>query len=197
MRLLILFGFFGAGKTTLIIKLAKNFVRRNKKVAIVVNDVGKIGIDDKVIEHYGLKVKEIFGGCICCQLGTDLVETLDFLEKNYNPEIVILEPSGGASPEALYSTLKYVRELKIIYFPKISLIDATQFNVLIEVIEPLIKAQIKNSDIVLINKIDVVLEKNVEEIKKDIKKINEKSSILPISALENINMNELISILEV
>ncbi len=58
-------GFLGSGKTTFLIELSKILVDRGYKIAIIVNDVGKINLDAKFIEMYGLKANEISGGCIC------------------------------------------------------------------------------------------------------------------------------------
>ncbi|MCP8317592.1 MAG: hypothetical protein H3Z51_12160 [archaeon] len=94
MQFLIISGFFGSGKTTLILELARELViKRGKKVGIIVNDLGEVGIDDKVMRSYGLNVKEMFGGCICCEIAVNLPTTLKALKEAYNPDVVILEPS--------------------------------------------------------------------------------------------------------
>ena len=73
MDMIVIAGFLGSGKTTLVLSAVKDIYERyGKKVAVIVNDFGTIGIDGKVMEKYGLQVKELAAGCICC--------TLDFRE---------------------------------------------------------------------------------------------------------------------
>lgn len=76
MRLLVFSGFLGSGKTTLIIALAKRLAAAGHRTCFVINEVGEIGIDQQVMRDGGLEVWEITAGCICCQLGSDLVATL-------------------------------------------------------------------------------------------------------------------------
>ena len=91
-------GFLGSGKTTALMKIVDGLVKRGHKIAIVVNDVGDISVDARFIEAHGLKAKEISGGCICCQIAGSFAETLAKLHDSFDPDIVIVEPSGVAIP---------------------------------------------------------------------------------------------------
>ena len=86
MQLLIVSGFLGTGKTTFIIKFVKSALQKGVKIAILVNEVGEIGIDDQLMRRLGLNVWEILGGCICCTLAVNLNETLDKLLQEYKPK---------------------------------------------------------------------------------------------------------------
>lgn len=94
-------GFLGSGKTTALMRIVDGLVSRKNRVAIVVNDVGDISVDAKFIEAHGLKAKEISGGCICCQIAGSFAETLAMLHDSFDPDIVIVEPSGVAIPWGL------------------------------------------------------------------------------------------------
>ena len=72
MQLLVVTGFLGSGKTSLILSLA---ARPNRHVAILVNEIGEIGIDNQLMRQLDLDVWELFNGCICCTLTADLVST--------------------------------------------------------------------------------------------------------------------------
>jgi G3E family GTPase len=96
MHLLLIAGFLGSGKTTLTINLSRAAVARGQRVAILVNEIGEIGIDNQLMRQLELNVWELFGGCICCSLSGDLVSSLQKLDSSYNPDLVILEPSGAA-----------------------------------------------------------------------------------------------------
>ena len=110
MNLIIFGGFLGSGKTSLILSLShfllenKNSVKSN--VVIIENEIGEIGVDDKVLEYSGLSVRELFSGCICCQLSSDLIITLNDIHEKIDPEWVIIETTGLAYPGRILSTLK-------------------------------------------------------------------------------------------
>src|SRR4030067_2470869 len=101
MRLLALSGFLGSGKTTLAIALAKRLAAQGHRTCFIVNEVGEIGIDQQVMRDGGLDVWEITSGCICCQLGTDLVTTLHDISERFQPAVVIVEASGVATPPSI------------------------------------------------------------------------------------------------
>ena len=85
MKLLIIAGFLGSGRTTLLLEVARRLVAVPQKIAIIENEVGEIGIDGKYLHQKGLQVQELFGGCVCCTLSADLVSTLEKIEKLYQP----------------------------------------------------------------------------------------------------------------
>ena len=85
MRLLLFTGFLGSGKTTLILAVVKKAERIPDAVCVIVNEVGDVGIDGEVLRVGDLEVRELTSGCICCQIGVDLVRTLRELEEHLRP----------------------------------------------------------------------------------------------------------------
>ncbi|MEM4312241.1 MAG: GTP-binding protein [Nitrososphaerales archaeon] len=190
MKILTVGGFFGTGKTTLILKLSKIFAQNNhKKVAIIVNDLGKIGIDDKIVKEAGLSVRELFGGCICCELSSSLADTLQNIKDRFNPDIVILEPSGIAKPAQILADVQYLKGEIIEKSAMVILVDPIMFNMLADM--PVIQDQLKAAKILAINKIDAVDKSTLSIIEEKLKAFNSKAEILQISALEGINVYEL------
>jgi len=188
-------GFFGSGKTTFIINTAKRLVRDyGLKVAIIVNDIGEIGVDDKVISSYGLEVKELFGGCVCCQLGDDMLKTLHLVEKRVKPDIAILEPSGAADPSQILSLVSLAKSFELLMLPMVILVDATQFKLLRSEM-PLAIRKVAFGEIVLINKIDAVSSKELSEVTAEVEKINRSAVIRPISAKREEDVGPVIEIL--
>jgi G3E family GTPase len=106
MKLLVIAGFLGSGKTTLLLSVARRLAGAGQRIAIIENEVGKVGIDDRVLEAEGLSVRELYSGCICCSLRGDLVTSLRQLEEEQAPDVVILEPSGVAAPGAILDAFK-------------------------------------------------------------------------------------------
>ena len=86
-------GFLGAGKTTLIKKLLQGELK-HEKVVLIENEFGDVGIDGTFLQEVGIEIKEINSGCICCSLVGDFREALSKVVEEYEPERLIIEPSG-------------------------------------------------------------------------------------------------------
>jgi len=191
MKLLSVCGFLASGKTTLILEIAKRLQPVFKKMVIIENEIGQIGIDDKYLRQNGLEVQELFGGCICCTLAIDLVTTLEKVENSFHPDMTILEATGVARPEdlaAAVSRYSAVVEDNLV----LTLVDGVRYEVLMKVVEPLITAQIEAADIIAINKIDVMSAQEIAAVEKHIRELNGTSRMVPISADKNINLDQLI-----
>ena len=89
----IISGFLGAGKTTLIKKLFSSCFTK-EKVALIENEFGEIGIDGAFLKESGINIKEINSGCICCSLVGNFEKSLVELIETYSPDRIIIEPSG-------------------------------------------------------------------------------------------------------
>ncbi len=101
-------GFLGAGKTTLIQKLIKD-VFAGQKVVLVENEFGEIGIDGGFLQEAGIEISEINSGCICCTLKGDFQEALKKVVDEFNPDHIIIEPSGVGK---LSDILKIIRSVE-------------------------------------------------------------------------------------
>jgi G3E family GTPase len=184
-NLIIFGGFLGSGKTSLILSLS-HFLLENKSsdssnVVIIENEVGKIGVDDKILRYDGLSVRELFSGCICCQLSSDLVITLDDIHEKMNPKWVIIETTGLAYPGKILSTLnEYGRNIDRIKI--ITVVDGERFKELIAVTPVLIKNQIADGDMVFINKTDLVMKEELKQVEDHVRKFNPKASLHMLSA---------------
>ncbi len=95
---LIVSGFLGSGKTTLVRWLLEDAASRGERIAVVSNEFGELGIDRALLGEGGEAFVELEGGCVCCQLGDDLLETLQTLRERVRPARVIIETSGVALP---------------------------------------------------------------------------------------------------
>ena len=195
MKLLLISGFLGSGKTTLLLQIARRLAAASQKVAIIENEVGEIGIDGQYLRREGLEVQEMFGGCICCTLSVDLITTLKKLAQSFGPERVILEATGIARPGDIVPTVrKYasmVDEIQVLV-----LVDGPRYEMLLEVMNPLVTAQIGAADVVAINKIDEMDEAGVDRIRRSVKDLNEKTRVVAISAEQQINLEDLMGALQ-
>ena len=94
-------GFLGSGKTTLLIRLGTALGRAGRRVAIIVNEVGEVGVDGAVIESNGLRSVELTEGCICCSLSGSLQNTLRQVSTEFEPDVIMIEPTGLALPNKI------------------------------------------------------------------------------------------------
>lgn len=188
-------GFLGSGKTTLLIKLGTTLSANGKRVAIIVNEVGEVGVDGSVINSSGLKSVELAEGCICCSLSGSLQHTLKQIKNDYDPDLIIIEPTGIAFPTKIVQLVRtaMVGEEKMI---TISLIDAFRAVSLFKEAELFVSRQIAGADIVAVNKIDAVDENTIKETEKIVKKVNREAQIVFISAKNGDGVDSLVKILE-
>lgn len=157
-------GFLGSGKTTYAIKMVEFLSKENFKVALIVNEAGEIGIDNQYIKQLGHNVWELFGGCICCSLSAGLEKTIKELEENYRPDVVIIEPSGAADPNAVYDTLvSCVEKEQVTNF---FILDPTRIEMFEEILAPLLHSCLKLSNVIIVNKINLASTDNLNKCKR-------------------------------
>ncbi len=143
-------GFLGSGKTTLIVTAAKKHLK-DKKVAIIVNEFGEVGVDGKILSMSYSKVVELSEGCVCCTLHGEFEKTLSEIRTNYNPDILVVETSGAAEP---FPVMISLQNLDCTIEGIICLIDAKHFDEYKN--NNIAKHQIGSSNILVLNKIDLI-----------------------------------------
>ena len=105
----IISGFLGAGKTTLIKKLFKSSIK-NEKVVLIENEFGEIGVDGTFLKESGVEIKEINSGCICCSLVGDFSASMKEVVDKFNPDRIIIEPSGVGRLSDIIRAVEKVEE---------------------------------------------------------------------------------------
>lgn len=176
MHLLTLTGFLGSGKTTLLLRLGRHAVAAGARVAVVVNEIGEIGVDDQLIRHLGLNVWELASGCICCTLSAELGTTLETLERDFKPDLVLLEPSGAADPRGVTEVLPRCR----VSFESVKtavVVDPLRIDALFAVLEPLVTAQIRGADVIFVSKADVAREEEMAAARRVAREINPRARL--------------------
>ena len=101
----IITGFLGVGKTTMLTNTVKEHFS-DKKVAIVVNEFGDIGVDGNILSNVYSEVLEISEGCICCQLAEEFESGVMEIMNKYNPEIIFVETSGASEPFPIFLSMQ-------------------------------------------------------------------------------------------
>jgi G3E family GTPase len=163
----ILTGFLGAGKTTLLNRILNG--DHGLRVAVLVNDFGSINIDTKLIVGVEDNAISLANGCVCCNIRDDLVETVEMvIDRPENPEYILLEASGVADPSGIAFTFIQPNFRDRIRLDSIiSIVDADQIFADPEypAVQELKLRQIGFSDMVILNKIDLVDETRLREVR--------------------------------
>jgi G3E family GTPase len=199
MKVKIVCGFLGSGKTTLLNNILEG---SNEKTVVLINEMGDVAIDGKVVSQQGdLEIVELPSGCICCVLRGDLITTIEQISREIKPERLIIEPSGIATPSNILETLKISKVYKSLEVePLIGIIDATTFLEYYETggFGNFFLDQILNSDILLINKCDLVSGEVAAKIEEKVKDLNKSALVFQTTycrtpALEGKRSEEIIS----
>ncbi len=181
MEVFLITGFLGAGKTTLIRHLLSSEFNADARVAVIVNEVGEIGIDGAVIDRQDgrdVDVMELTSGCICCTIKTDFFKAVQEIHKTINPSHLMVEATGIAQPGDMFDILcqKPVSEFSRLK-SVITVVDAGFFEAR-EVLGTFYDNQIKCADTIILNKADQVDSDRLEEIKTVLSDLNAESHIL-------------------
>ncbi|MDD3718979.1 MAG: GTP-binding protein [Actinomycetota bacterium] len=189
MRLMIVSGFLGSGKTTFLLGLVGRLTSASgREFVILENEVGEIGVDGVLLEREGLQVRELYSGCVCCQLAGDLVVTLREIGTALNPDCVILEASGLARVESILETLdKYCRELDAVMV--ITLADLERHELYLEEAMPFVVNQVKHADLVVLNKTDSGEDGLIAALESRLAELNPEAEVVKASALRGVNLD--------
>ena len=154
MNVLIIGGFLGSGKTTVVRSLIRQMVARGSKCAIIENEIGEVGIDDALVGEAGLEVTQLFGGCVCCTISGNLVAAVKRIEDEVDPDWVIVEMTGLALMADMKKLFGYYPGEGLGVFT-VSVVDVSRWKILTGPLVQVFDAQVEGADVVLLNKVDV------------------------------------------
>jgi G3E family GTPase len=174
-------GFLGSGKTTLIIKLVETLSDRNLKVAILVNEIGQVGVDNQLMRQLDLNVWELMGGCICCTLTAGLLTDLHRLDQEYDPDLVILEATGAAKPAEILDALRYYQGRPLNSVTTAVVLDPLRLPKIVRVVGPLIEQQLRPADLLIMTKTDLATEEQMVASRSLARQMNSRAPVLPAS----------------
>ena len=166
-------GFLGSGKTTLINRILSE--QHGKKLAVIVNEFGEISIDGQLVIHDDqAQLVEFNNGCLCCTVRGDLIETLGRLQERAGTlDGILIETTGLADPAPVASTFFAADEVKrnIRLDAFVTVVDAVNLETNLAQSNEAVE-QVAFSDVILINKIDLVTPEQVRAIEARIRKLN-------------------------
>jgi G3E family GTPase len=170
--LVLVTGFLGSGKTTLINRLLASRAARGStgKVGVIVNELGEVGIDGALLGSEAARQIELPGGCVCCVLGDDLDRTLlELVDANPNLEAIVLETTGVAEPLPIaWAIQRDAVAARVRLAAVVTLVDATAFRAS-RPVSAAVDAQVAYADVVLLTKADLVTNDEVRAVEADVR----------------------------
>lgn len=176
MKILIISGFLGAGKTTFIKELAK---RTKKEIAIFENEYGTSGVDGDILkESTKVNIWELTEGCICCSVKGDFAASVLTIANTVNPEYLVIEPTGVAMLSNLITNLKQIEYEHIKLMAPIVIVDALSLERYKNEFPEIYKDQIEFADTVIFSKSENLSDNEKEKLSLEVKSINNSCNIV-------------------
>ena len=175
MKILLVSGFLGAGKTTFIKEMAKNI---NLEFVVLENEYADIGIDGDFLDEKNLNVWEMSEGCICCSMKGDFKSSIKKIYSEINPEYLVIEPTGVGMLSSIIENIREINNNDIEILSPLTLIDITSFNEYLETFNNFFIDNLKNTGKVILTKLENYNPFDIENIKNEIFKINNNLEII-------------------
>jgi len=175
---LIVSGFLGSGKTTLVRHLLADAQREGVRVAVVSNEFGELGIDRELLGNPADSYVELEGGCVCCKLSDELVDTLQMLRERANPDRIIVETSGIALPFDVQ--LNFWRDPIADWIEDdvaVVVVNAEQLHAGRD-LEETFEHQVSSADLLLLNKVDLVPAASLTSLEDNLRALEPDAPIL-------------------
>ncbi|MBS5196188.1 MAG: GTP-binding protein [Clostridiales bacterium] len=191
----IISGFLGAGKTTLIKKLLKEGFQ-NEQVVLIENEFGEIGIDGGFLKEAGIEIREMNSGCICCSLVGDFGASLKEVVEKYNPDRIVIEPSGvGKLSDVIKAVQGVQEEVDIVLNSYTTVVDAKKCRMYMRNFGEFFNNQVEYAGAIIMSRTDIVDEKKAQEAMELLRSINKKAAIIT-TPIEKLSGEKLVEVME-
>ena len=190
----IISGFLGAGKTTLIQKLLKEALA-GTKVVLIENEFGQIGIDGGFLKDAGIEIKEMNSGCICCSLVGDFGASLKEVLDTYQPERVLIEPSGVGKLSDVMKAVEDVKAEDVQLNSAVAVVDASKAKLYIKNFGEFFVNQIEHAGTIILSRTGTMKQEKIEQAVAMIREHNEKATIIT-TPWDDIDGKDILSTIE-
>ena len=188
-------GFLGAGKTTLIKKLLKE-AYKGEQVVLIENEFGEIGIDGGFLKEAGVEIREMNSGCICCSLVGDFGTALKEVIAKYEPQRIVIEPSGVGKLSDVIKAVQGVQdEVDIKLNSYTTVVDAKKCKMYMKNFGEFFDNQIQYAGAIIMSRTDIASEKKVQESLELLRSLNKDAAIIT-TPIENLDGKKLVEVME-
>ena len=191
----IISGFLGAGKTTLIKKLLTEAFE-GEQVVLIENEFGEIGIDGGFLKDAGIEIREMNSGCICCSLVGDFGASLKEVVEKYHPDRILIEPSGVGKLSDVIKAVQGVEEdVDIQLNSYTTVVDAKKCKMYMRNFGEFFDNQVQYAGAIIMSRTDIVDEKKAMESMELLRSINEKAAIIT-TPIEKLDGKKILEVME-
>ena len=191
----IISGFLGAGKTTLIKKLLKEAFE-GEQVVLIENAFVEIGLDGGFLNDAGIEIREMNSGCICCSLVGDFGASLKEVVEKYHPDRILIEPSGVGKLSDVIKAVQGVEEdVDIQLNSYTTVVDAKKCKMYMRNFGEFFDNQVQYAGAIIMSRTDIVDEKKAMESMELLRSINEKAAIIT-TPIEKLDGKKILEVME-
>ena len=170
-------GFLGAGKTTLIKKLIAE-AYQGEKVVLIENEFGEIGVDKGFLKNTGIQINEMNAGCICCTLVGDFGRALDQVIRDYDPERILIEPSGVGKLSDVIIAVQDLHNDKIQLNGFTTVVDAKKCKMYMKNFGEFYKNQVENASSIILSHVQGMTQEKLDQVVAMLRELNEDANIV-------------------
>ncbi len=187
-------GFLGAGKTTVIRRLIQGIAGK-EKVVLIENEFGEIGVDGSFLKEAGIQIREINSGCICCSLVGDFSRSIHELIETYHPERIIIEPSGVGKLSDIIRAIENTEEHELQWNILVTVVDGPKAKIQRKNFGEFFINQVQSANTIIISKTDKMSEEKVQEVVELLKQDQPHANMMT-TGVNDLSGEKLLSILE-
>ncbi|MDW2799079.1 GTP-binding protein [Clostridium boliviensis] len=191
----IISGFLGAGKTTFIKKLLQEAIA-GEQVVLIENEFGEIGIDGGFLKDAGVEIREMNSGCICCSLVGDFGQSLKEVLTTYQPDRIIIEPSGvGKLSDVMKAVKDVAAEIQVTLNSAVTIVDAQKCKMYRKNFGEFFNNQIENAGTVVLSRTDIAPADKVDLAVEIIRELNPEAVVIT-TPCDELSGKQLLEIIE-
>lgn len=191
----IISGFLGAGKTTLIKKLLKEALA-DTKVVLIENEFGEIGIDGGFLKEAGIEIKEMNSGCICCSLVGDFGTSLQEVLKTYEPQRILIEPSGvGKLSDVMKAVEQVQTDVEVALNSAVAVVDASKCKLYLKNFGEFFVNQIEHAGTIILSRTGNISEEKLKNA-VDLIRTHNKTAVIITTPWEQLEGEHILKTIE-
>ena len=170
-------GFLGAGKTTLIKKMIDQCYA-GEKLVLIENEFGEIGIDGGFLQDAGINITEMNSGCICCSLVGDFGKALEQVITQYNPDRILIEPSGVGKLSDVIAAVEKVTNENVVLNCAVAVVDASKVKVYMKNFGEFYNNQIETAGTIILSRTDSIPQEKLDRAVAMLREHNANATIV-------------------
>ncbi|WP_370573416.1 GTP-binding protein [Methanomethylovorans sp.] len=191
MKVIIVGGLAGSGKTTTILRLSKIFSDAGQRIGAIVQETGDVDYDENTLHEMGINKRDIESVCIPCSLDADIINNMQALHEEFRPDVVFIEAEETVLPVRIKVDLERMELKDMQIAPMVTIVDAAEFPLETEMLLRFARIQVEDAAVICLNKKDLADQVRISQLKQMFKGLNSNADVLELNAKEGEGISEL------